>query len=224
MDDKKLQVLVNDANNVMDWLVKFLDDNKGLYEDRTLNYDRVLENKDRLMREFNIKNDRTFNKYFKEFKEDMNFLFESYMEDCAIEDIREYGKNKTFNLRNNIISMYKGEVDVAVTVLFTYKKEQSFMNCFIENNKLVDVDRAKELIADMKERYGDYINVSLDTFIDDVQYVLNDFMDDFKDRMWDAIEINEYLKDLEEVEVEFFENHLQTKRMPAYHTKYPRFY
>lgn len=229
MENKNLQTLINDANKVVEWLADLLENEKGLYQDRTLNYSRILENKARLMREFNLKNDRTFNKYFREFKDNMEMYLEEYMFDNDVEDIRRYNKNKTFNLKNGIISTDRnGSVDIPVTVLWSMFNKlylACFINCFFENDRIVDVDKAKEIITELKKRNGDYITIDLNIFKEDLEYICTNLKEDFLDRMYDSFMLDDYFNDLDMEQVNLFENYLmQVKGKPTYYNKYPRFF
>ena len=51
---KNLKVLVDNANSELEKLVNFLENNKGLYEDRRMNFTDIMANKKALMSEFNL--------------------------------------------------------------------------------------------------------------------------------------------------------------------------
>ena len=207
---KNLKVLVDNANSELEKLVNFLENNKGLYEDRRMNFTDIMANKKALMSEFNL-TDKEFNNYLNGFIEITSNNFDDWKDENDIVHASYYFNGKHFNLRNDIIEVGENGLDLVRTVeniIYENFSNDTFISYFIGENGLINFDNIKTTLKELNNEYGLTVDSGMENLKYDLDYISHNLYDDFMNIMYDSIEVNKYLNALNRLQMKLFRDSL----------------
>ena len=207
---KNLKLLVDNANSELENLVNFLENNKGLYENRSMSFDDIMTNKKALMSEFNL-TDKEFNNHFNDFIEITSNNFDDWKDENDIVHASYYFNAKPFNLRNDIIEVGKNGLDLIRTVeniIYENFSNDTFISYFIGENALINFDNIKTTLKELNNEYGLTVDSGMENLKYDLDYISHKLYDDFMNIMYDSIEVNKYLNALNRLQVKLFRDYL----------------
>ena len=205
---KNFKALIKMANKEMEKLVKFLEEHTGLWQGRNLKlYDIAWNSK--LQEKWNL-TDKQYNDLFNLYCEQEYSFFVEWMKESEIEDTRNYwGRTSTFDLCNNVIDFYidsrrNTQIDYAETIrsiVEYYQNEYTEINYIFYDDKI-----ELSLITEFCSKYKSKIH----ELKQDLEYIASgEMFNDFLELMQDSIEIDKYLNDFMENQVENFDNFIQ---------------
>ncbi len=206
---KDLKMLVDNANGELKMLVNFLENNKGLYENRNMLPTVISDNKDALMSEFNL-NDEEFNRYANEFIEYVNI--DEWMLENDVIDSRKFTSENIFNLRDDVIYFEDNKLDLGMTVLnlvYLNFSIDSFIREFIGDDGLVHYDNIENVIKEIKDEHALTRECILEELKYTLDYIYFELYKDFMNEMYNSIQINKFLTSLENVGLRLFKNYLK---------------
>lgn len=209
MKNENLKLLVDNANSEIKMLANFLEKNKGLYEDRSILPVTIRDNKNALMREFNL-NEEEFNRYVNEFIEYVNI--NEWILENDIVDTRNFTSKNIFNLRNDVIYVEDNKLDLRMTVLnLVYLNFSSdyFIEDFIgDNGLIVDYDNIENIVKEINDKYSLTSEYILEELRYRLDYIYYDLFSDFMNEMYNLIKINKFLTALDNIGLKLFKNYL----------------
>ena len=208
---KNLKVLVDNANNEIKRLADFLENNTSLYENRSMNFTDIIENKKALMSEFNL-TDKEFNNYFDEFIPMTANNFDDWQVENDIVYTTYYFNGKPFNLRNDIIEVGENGLDLARTIeniIYENFSNDTFISYFIGENGLIDFDNIETILEVLNNEYGLTLDSGMEDLKYNLDYISHNLYDDFMDIMYDSIEVNKYLNALNNIQLKLFRDYLK---------------
>ena len=140
------------------------------------------------------------------------------MKESGIEDTRNYwGRTSTFDLCNGIIEMYINnrlryrDIDYSETVcniIKHYKNSSTDIDYIINEKGKIDLLLITDFCKKNKRNY--YYERYIYELKDDLEYIASgEMFNDFLELMQDSIEIDKYLNDFMENQVENFEDFIQ---------------
>ena len=207
---KNFKALVKIANKEMEKLVKFLDEHTGLYEGRNLKLYDISYNP-ALQEKWNL-TDEQYSNLFYWYCELEYDLFIEWMRENKIEDTRNYwGGTSTFDLTNRIIeSDRRSNLDYGMTVYNIAYNNTIGCN---DLNYIIDGDGKikMELITRYCKKSNKYwLEENIKDLKEGLEYIASgEMFNDFMNDMQDSIEIDKYLNDFMENQVENFEDFIQ---------------
>lgn len=205
-----LNVLVDNANSELEKLVNFLENNKGLYKNRSMSFDDIMANKKALMSEFNL-TDKEFNEYFNDFVGIIENKFDDWKDENDIVHVGYYFNTKPFNLRNDIIEVCENGLDLVRTIeniIYENFSNDTFISYFIGENGLIDFDNIETILEELNNEYGLTLDSGLEDLKYNLDYISNNLYDDFMNMMYDSIEVNKYLNALNNIQLRLFRDYL----------------
>ena len=208
---KNLNVLVQNANSEIKRLADFLENNTGLYENRSMNFTDIIENKKALMSEFNL-TDKEFNNYFDEFIPMTANNFDDWQVENDIVYTTYYFNGKPFNLRNDIIEVGENGLDLARTIeniIYENFSNDTFISYFIGENGLIDFDNIETILEVLNNEYGLTLDSGMEDLKYNLDYISHNLYDDFMNMMYDSIEVNKYLNALNNIQLKLFRDYLK---------------
>ena len=208
---KNLNVLVQNANSEIKRLADFLENNTGLYENRSMNFTDIIENKKALMSEFNL-TDKEFNNYFDEFIPMTANNFDDWQVENDIVYTTYYFNGKPFNLRNDIIEVGENGLDLVRTIeniIYENFSNDTFISYFIGENGLIDFDNIETILEVLNNEYGLTLDSGMEDLKYNLDYISHNLYDDFMDIMYDSIEVNKYLNALNNIQLKLFRDYLK---------------
>ena len=206
-----LNVLVDNANSELEKLVNFLENNKGLYENRSMNFTDIMANKKALMSKFNL-TDKEFNEYFNDFVGIIENKFDDWKDENDIVHVGYYFNTKPFNLRNDIIEVCENGLDLVRTIeniIYENFSNDTFISYFIGENGLIDFDNIETILEELNNEYGLTLDSGLEDLKYNLDYISNNLYDDFMNMMYDSIEVNKYLNVLNVLQMKLFRDYLK---------------
>ena len=207
---KNLKVLVDNANSEIKRLADFLENNSGLYENRSMNFTDIMANKKALMSKFNL-TDKEFNEYFDGFIEITSNNFDDWQVENDIVHASYYFNAKPFNLRNDIIEVGENGLDLVRTIeniIYENFSNDTFISYFIGKNGLIDFDNIETTLRELNNEYGLTLDSGLEDLKYNLDYISNNLHDDFMNMMYDSIEVNKYLNALNRLQMKLFRDYL----------------
>ena len=207
---KNLKLLVDNANSELENLVNFLENNKGLYENRSMSFDDIMTNKKALMSEFNL-TDKEFNEYFNDFVGITSNNFDDWKDENDIVHASYYFNGKPFNLRNDIIEVGENGLDLVRTIeniIYENFSNDTFISYFIGKNGLIDFNNIETTLRELNNEYGLTLDSAMEDLKYNLDYISNDLYDDFMNMMYDSIKVNRYLNALNRLQMKLFRDYL----------------
>ena len=207
---KNLKLLVDNANSELENLVNFLENNKGLYENRSMSFDDIMTNKKALMSEFNL-TDKEFNNHFNDFIEITSNNFDDWKDENDIVHASYYFNGKPFNLRNDIIEVGENGLDLVRTIeniIYENFSNDTFISYFIGKNGLIDFNNIETTLRELNNEYGLTLDSAMEDLKYNLDYISNDLYDDFMNMMYDSIKVNRYLNALNRLQMKLFRDYL----------------
>ena len=207
---KNLKVLVDNANSEIKRLADFLENNSGLYENRSMNFTDIMANKKALMSKFNL-TDKEFNEYFNDFVGIIENKFDDWKDENDIVHAGYYFNGKHFNLRNDIIEIGENGLDLVRTIeniIYENFSNDTFISYFIGKNGLIDFDNIETTLRELNNEYGLTLDSGLEDLKYNLDYISNNLHDDFMNMMYDSIEVNKYLNALNRLQMKLFKDYL----------------
>ena len=208
---KNLNVLVQNANSEIKRLADFLENNTGLYENRSMNFTDIIENKKALMSEFNL-TDKEFNNYFDEFIPMTANNFDDWKDENDIVHASYYFNGRPFNLSNDIIEAGENGLDLVRTVeniIYENFSSDTFISYFIGENGLINFDNIETILEVLNNEYGLTIDSGMEDLKYNLDYISHNLYDDFMNMMYDSIEVNKYLNALNNIQLKLFRDYLK---------------
>lgn len=205
-----LNVLVDNANSELEKLVNFLENNKGLYENRSMNFTDIMANKKALMSKFNL-TDKEFNEYFNDFVGIIENKFDDWKDENDIVHASYYFNGKPFNLRNDIIEVGENGLDLVHTIeniIYENFSNDTFISYFIGENGLIDFDNIETTLRELNNEYGLTLDGGMENLKYNLDYISHNLYDDFMNIMYDSIEVNKYLNALNNIQLRLFRDYL----------------
>ena len=207
---KNLKMLVDNANSEIKRLADFLENNSGLYEDRSMNFTDIMANKKALMSKFNL-TDKEFNDYFNDFVGIIENKFDDWKDENDIVYASYYFNGKPFNLRNDIIEVGENGLDLVHTIeniIYENFSYYTFISYFIGENGLINYDNIETTLEELNNEYGLTLDSGLEDLKYNLDYISNNLYDDFMNMMYDSIEVNKYLNALNNIQLKLFRDYL----------------
>ena len=207
---KNLKVLVDNANSEIKRLADFLENNSGLYENRSMNFTDIMANKKALMSKFNL-TDKEFNEYFNDFVGIIENKFDDWKDENDIVHAGYYFNGKHFNLRNDIIEIGENGLDLVRTIeniIYENFSNDTFISYFIGKNGLIDFDNIETTLRELNNEYGLTLDSGLEDLKYNLDYISNNLHDDFMNMMYDSIEVDKYLNVLNVLQMKWFRDYL----------------
>ena len=207
---KNLKVLVDNANSEIKRLADFLENNSGLYENRSMNFTDIMANKKALMSKFNL-TDKEFNEYFNDFVGIIENKFDDWKDENDIVHAGYYFNGKPFNLRNDIIEVGENGLDLVRTIeniIYENFSNDTFISYFIGKNGLIDFDNIETTLRELNNEYGLTLDSGLEDLKYNLDYISNNLYDDFMNMMYDSIEVDKYLNALNRLQMKLFRDYL----------------
>ena len=207
---KNLKVLVDNANSEIKRLADFLENNSGLYENRSMNFTDIMANKKALMSKFNL-TDKEFNEYFNDFVGITSNNFDDWQVENDIVHAGYYFNAKPFNLRNDIIEVGENGLDLVRTIeniIYENFSNDTFISYFIGKNGLIDFDNIETTLRELNNEYGLTLDSGMEDLKYNLDYISNNLHDDFMNMMYDSIEVNKYLNALNRLQMKLFRDYL----------------
>ena len=207
---KNLKMLVDNANSEIKRLADFLENNSGLYEDRSMNFTDIMANKKALMSKFNL-TDKEFNDYFNDFVGIIENKFDDWKDENDIVYASYYFNGKPFNLRNDIIEVGENGLDLVHTIeniIYENFSYYTFISYFIGENGLINYDNIETTLEELNNEYGLTLDSGLEDLKYNLDYISNNLYDDFMNMMYDSIEVNKYLNVLNVLQMKWFRDYL----------------
>ena len=207
---KNLKMLVDNTNSELKRLADFLENNSGLYENRSMNFTDITANKKALMSKFNL-TDKEFNDYFNDFVGIIENKFDDWKDENDIIHASYYFNGKPFNLRNDIIEAGENGLDLVRTVeniIYENFSNDTFISYFIGENGLIDFDNIETILEELNNEYGLTVDSGLEDLKYNLDYISHNLYDDFMNMMYDSIEVNKYLNALNRLQVKLFRDYL----------------
>lgn len=207
---KNLKVLVDNANSEIKRLADFLENNSGLYENRSMNFTDIMANKKALMSKFNL-TDKEFNEYFNDFVGIIENKFDDWKDENDIVHAGYYFNGKHFNLRNDIIEICENGLDLVRTIeniIYENFSNDTFISYFIGKNGLIDFDNIETTLRELNNEYGLTLDSGMEDLKYNLDYISNNLYDDFMNMMYDSIEVDKYLNALNRLQMKLFRDYL----------------
>ena len=207
---KNLKVLVDNANSEIKRLADFLENNSGLYENRSMNFTDIMANKKALMSKFNL-TDKEFNEYFNDFVGIIENKFDDWKDENDIVHAGYYFNGKHFNLRNDIIEIGENGLDLVRTIeniIYENFSNDTFISYFIGKNGLIDFDNIETTLRELNNEYGLTLDSGMEDLKYNLDYISNNLYDDFMNMMYDSIEVDKYLNALNRLQMKLFRDYL----------------
>ncbi len=211
MKNKKMQVLVNNVNDVLTSLSNFLENNAGLYENRSMSFNDIMKNKKALMSEFNL-TDKEFNDHFDDFIEITANNFDDWQVENDVVTTHYYFNGKPFNLRNDIIEVGENGLDLVSTIeniIYENFSNDTFISYFIGENGLIDFDNIETILEELNNEYGLTLDSGMEDLKYNLDYISHNIYGDFMNMMYDSIEVNKYLNALNNIQLKLFRDYLK---------------
>lgn len=209
---RNMKVLVKAANVQIEKLENFLVEHSGLYERRNLKLYDIAWNQD-LQEKYRI-TDEQYSFAFYSFCETEYSFFEDWMEENNIEDTRAYiGRTSSFTLDNGIIETNKyDELDLQTTIANII--DNLYNNNWDDTYNSIDETKNRfsiECITNAcKHTDKEWLDCTVSEIKDILEYIASgEMLEDFKSRMDDSIQIDEYLTGFMENQVDNFDEFLQ---------------
>ena len=207
---KNFKALIKMANKEMEKLVKFLEEHTGLWQGHNLKlYDIAWNSK--LQEKWNL-TDKQYNDLFNLYCEQEYSFFVEWMKESGIEDtINYWGRTSTFDLTNRIIeSDRRCNLDYGMIVYNIAYNNTIGCN---DLNYIIDGDGKikMELITRYCKKNCKYwLEENIRDLKEAIEYIASgEMFNDFLELMQDSIEIDKYLNDFMENQVENFDNFIQ---------------
>ena len=207
---KNLKVLVDNANSEIKRLADFLENNSGLYENRSMNFTDIMANKKALMSKFNL-TDKEFNEYFNDFVGIIENKFDDWKDENDIVHVGYYFNGRQFNLSNDIIEAGENGLDLVRTVeniIYENFSNDTFISYFIGENGLINYDNIKTTLKELNNEYGLTLDSGMEDLKYNLDYISNNLYDDFMNMMYDSIEVDKYLNALNRLQMKLFRDYL----------------